>query len=182
MCRSHKDHLAWQAMAHLDLLWDSGVNAMCFSSQISSSSEPPSSNCCIRSLQHASNRAILPYRKKGKEKRKTWLKSKLFSLPSYQWKLFLHLLFKKMVPITYAQIKYEHKNKMLASVLRNKKFLRETGFSVSMKKDCTCSSGNCPFHSELPLWPRDKSSIWPTRKMNWVLPAVNSPGSHKELL
>lgn len=96
--------LLWDATAHLDLLWDSGVNAMCFSSQISSSSEPPSSNCCIRSLQHASNRAIFPYRKKKVSKRENTTKIRTTKIrtvfsPNYQWKLFFfHLLFEKGYP------------------------------------------------------------------------------------
>lgn len=50
-------------LTHLGRLCASGAKVTSFSSQISSSSEPASSNCWIFSLQRASNKAIFAWRK-----------------------------------------------------------------------------------------------------------------------
>lgn len=54
-------------LANLGRLCDSGAKVTSFSSQISSSSEPASSNCWIFSLQRASNKAIFAWGKTHKK-------------------------------------------------------------------------------------------------------------------
>lgn len=52
---------------YLGRLWASGAKVTSFSSQISSSSEPVSSNCWIFSLQHASKRAMFAWAQQKKK-------------------------------------------------------------------------------------------------------------------
>lgn len=58
-----KRHPVCECVADLGRLCASGAKVTSFSSQISSSSEPASSNCWIFSLQRASNKAIFAWGK-----------------------------------------------------------------------------------------------------------------------
>ncbi len=70
---------AFQGLQYLVRLWASGAKVTSFSSQISSSSDPASSNCWIFSLQQASKSAMFAYEH---SRNKLWKHTMSFSINS----------------------------------------------------------------------------------------------------